>query len=141
MRPMSLRRRPPRDPRARLAGLVMLPRTIDKSRALLPGGDPGEYAIAPGLSAWLLGEIGLSEAEFLDLVHRAADEAEIARAIDERVTPEQRETLNACMKGLRVSDLDTEQRERFVRLHGASADDLVIEALVTDDRGMLQTAR
>ncbi len=141
MRPTSLRRRPPRDPRARLAGLIMLPRTIDKARALLPGGDPGEYSIAPGLSAWLLGEIGFTEAEFLVLVHRAADEHEVARFVDERVAPEQREMLNALMKAMRVADLPSDLRERFLRLHDARDDELVIEVLVADDRGMLQAAR
>jgi len=141
MRPTSLRRRPPRDPRARLAGLIMLPRTIDKARALLPGGDPGEYSITPGLSAWLLGEIGFTEAEFLVLVHRAADEHEVARFVDERVAPEQREMLNALMKAMRVADLPSDLRERFLRLHDARDDELVIEVLVADDRGMRQAAR
>ena len=140
MRPTSLRRRPPRDPRARLAGLIMLPRTIDKARALLPGGDPGEYAITPGVSAWLLGEIGISEAEFLVLVHRAADELEVARFVEARTVPEQREVLNASMKALRVSDLEDDARERFVRLHDAHADELVIDVLVADDRGILRSA-
>lgn len=115
----------------------MLPRTIDKARALLPGGDPGEYSITPGLSAWLLAEAGLSEAEFLVLVHRAADEHDIARIVEERIDPQRCDVLNAHMKALRVADLAGDVRERFVRLHGANDDELVVEVLVADDRGML----
>ncbi|MEA2719064.1 MAG: hypothetical protein QOJ39_928 [Candidatus Eremiobacteraeota bacterium] len=139
MRPTSLRRRPPRDPRARLAGLMVLPRTIDKARALLPGGDPGEYSISPGVSAWLLGEIGITEAEFLVLVHRAADELEVARYVEERVVPEQRDVLNALMRELRVADLGDGLRERFIALHGAQDDELVLDVLVADDRGILRS--
>lgn len=119
----------------------MLPRTVDKARALLPGGDPGDYSITPGLSIWLLGEAGLTEAEFLVLVHRAADEHEIARVFEERVNPQRRDVLNAHMKELRVTDLSGEAREHFVRLHGAQDDELVIDVLVADDRSMLQPAK
>ena len=120
----------------------MLPRTIDKARALLPGGDPGDYSITPGLSAWLLGEAGLSEAEFLVLVHRAADEHEIARVFEERVDPQRRDVLNAHMKELRVRDLPHDEHERFVLRHGGAKDDeLVVDVLVADDRGMLQAVR
>ncbi|HEV3086510.1 MAG TPA: DUF5069 domain-containing protein [Candidatus Elarobacter sp.] len=139
MRPVSLRRRPPRDPRARLAGLMMLPRTIDKARGLMHGGDPGEYTISPGLSAWLLAELGFTEAEFIELVHRAADEDEVAAVVALRVPPEGRETLNSFLKALRVADLSPDHRDRFVRLHGAQDDELVIDVLVADDRCVLRS--
>jgi hypothetical protein len=118
---------------------MVLPRTIDKARALLPGGDPGEYSISPGVSAWLLGEIGITEAEFLVLVHRAADELEVARYVEERVVPEQRDVLNALMRELRVADLGDGLRERFIALHGAQDDELVLDVLVADDRGILRS--
>ncbi|MBV8300103.1 MAG: DUF5069 domain-containing protein [Candidatus Eremiobacteraeota bacterium] len=139
MRPVSLRRRPPRDPRARLAGLMLLPRTIDKARGLMRGGDPGEYVISPGISAWLLAECGFSEAEFIELVRRALDEAEIAAAVAARVSSERREALNAVIKSLRVADLPPEHRERFARLHGAQDDELVLDVLVADDRCALRS--
>ena len=120
---------------------MLLPRTIDKARALLPGGDPGEYSIGPGVSAWLLGEIGLTESELLVLVHRAADEHDVARFVDERVPLARRDAINERIKALRVCDLPADEHERFVRLHGARDDELVIDVLVADDRGMLQAAR
>jgi hypothetical protein len=41
MTPLNLTVHPPRVPRAELDGLIFLPRTIDKVRATLPGGDIG----------------------------------------------------------------------------------------------------
>ncbi len=134
MRPISLRRRPPRDPRARLAGLMLLPRTIDKARAALPGGDPGDYVITPGLSAGLLNEIRLSQAEFVALVRRAADETAIAAAVAERIDPERRERWNAWLQQLHVCDLAPDARDRFIRLHDARPESLAINALIADDR-------
>ncbi|MBV8645668.1 MAG: DUF5069 domain-containing protein [Candidatus Eremiobacteraeota bacterium] len=142
MRPTSLRRRPPRDPRARLGGLMMLPRTVDKARALLPGGDPGDYAITPGLSAWLLGELGFTEPEFLEFVRRAADEQEIAAVALTRVPPEGRECLNAFMRSVRVCDLTPEHRAHFTRAHtlGPEHDELlVIDVLIDDDRDLVNS--
>lgn len=117
----------------------MLPRTIDKARGLMHGGDPGEYTISPGLSAWLLAELGFTEAEFIELVHRAADEDEVAAVVALRVPPEGRETLNSFLKALRVADLSPDHRDRFVRLHGAQDDELVIDVLVADDRCVLRS--
>lgn len=135
MLPISLRRRPPRDPRARLGGLMLLPRTIDKARGLIQGGDPGGYRITPGLSAWLLGQVSLSEAEFLELVRSSPTDDEVARAVAERIEPEQRDAINELLKGLRVRDLSAPLQDEFLRLHGPQdADASVIEALVADDR-------
>ena len=53
MNPMDLSNKPPRKPRAELAGIVFLPRSIDKACATLPGGDPGPYNI-PGFTGMML---------------------------------------------------------------------------------------
>jgi hypothetical protein len=140
MRPVSLRRRPPRDPRARIGGLMMLPRTIDKARGLLPGGDPGDYAIEPGWSAWLLNELSFTQAEFLELVRRAADEAEVATVVGERVSPEKCEALNAAMKALRVADAPPEIRALLHDLYHAAGDELVLDLVIADDRDRVRPA-
>jgi hypothetical protein len=135
MRPISLRRRPPRDPRARLGGLMLLPRTIDKARGLIQGGDPGAYRITPGLSAWLLGQVGLDEAAFLELVRASATEDEVAAAVVARLGPERRDVLNELVRTMRVRDLSAPLRDEFLRLHGPQAEDtVVIDVLVADDR-------
>ena len=119
---------------------MLLPRTIDKARGLIQGGDPGEYRITPGLSAWLLGQVGLSEAEFLELVRSSATEDDVAEAVASRITPERRATLNELVKGLRVCDLSEPLRDEFLRLHGPQdAEKIVIEVLVADDRATFAT--
>ena len=123
MRPISLRRRPPRDPRARLAGLMLLPRTIDKARAALHGGDLGEYHLTPGLSAMLLDEAAFTQAEFVELVHGAPDESAVANAVAQRVAPDRCERWNEALKNFRVADLAPDDQQMFVRLHDARAAD------------------
>ena len=113
---------------------MLLPRTIDKARAALRGGDLGEYHLTPGLSASLLAEIGLTEAEFVELVRQAADENQVANAVAERVPAERRVRWNDALKNVRVADLESDERARFAWLHDARDDELVVDVLVADDR-------
>lgn len=113
---------------------MLLPRTIDKARGLLPGGDPGDYAIEPGWSAWLLREIGFTPDEFLDLVHRAANDDEISAEICRRVPAEKREALNETIRAMRVADAPPDVRAQLDELYGAAPDQLIIDVIVADDR-------
>ena len=45
MEALDLSIRPPRSPYAQMHGLYMMPRTIDKMRAQLPGGKLGPYSL------------------------------------------------------------------------------------------------
>ena len=60
----------------------MMPRTIDKLRAKLPGGKIGAYSVTtafgPGLSLMLLDDIGVTEEWLLELVQKVSVEDEIA---------------------------------------------------------------
>jgi hypothetical protein len=56
--PFDLTQRPPRSPRVRLGGFVILPRLLDKGRALLAG-THGEYNYACPLDEEFLGYTGL----------------------------------------------------------------------------------
>lgn len=113
---------------------MLLPRTIDKARAALRGGDLGDYQLTPGLSAALLDEAGLTAAEFVELVQHAADEAEVADAVAARVAPERGERWNEQLKNRRVADLPADDRAQFKQLHDARDDELVVDVLVADDR-------
>jgi uncharacterized protein DUF5069 len=136
MEPLSLRTNPPRSPREQVAGLMFLPRTIDKARALLPGGDPAGYFISPGLSAWLLGKLGLGEANFLAVVASAPDEAHVAATVCGRISEERLARWNATMASLTVAEIGPELREAFDRLYGPrDPDALVIDVLAADDDG------
>jgi hypothetical protein len=70
-----------------MEGLLMLPRTIDKLRAKLPGGKIGSYTIRgsspllPGFSLVLLDGIGVTDDRLLKIVENAAVEKEIAHLL------------------------------------------------------------
>jgi hypothetical protein len=82
MRPIDLTIQPPRSPYQKMEGLYMMPRTIDKLRAKLPGGKIGAYSITttfgPGLSLMLLDDIGVTERSLLEIVQKVSVEHEIA---------------------------------------------------------------
>ncbi len=138
MTPLNLRDHPPRNPRERVGGLMLLPRTIDKARAFLPGGDPGSYFITPGLSEWLLGRLKLSEAEFVEIVRTAEDDDAVVAALGDRIPPERCERLNGFLETLSVSQTPPELVAQFVALYGpaVAGDTLVIDAIANDDRVM-----
>jgi hypothetical protein len=77
MEPLDLSKRPPRSPRERLDGLAMMPRTIDKLRSTLPGGNPGAYKVA-GFSARMLDMLGVNEDKLREVVRMAASDQDVA---------------------------------------------------------------
>ncbi len=76
----DLRVHPPRSPHAQLAGLIFLPRTVDKVRAKLQG-TLGAYRVSPGMSADLFEWLGITEEQFTLAVREAANDDEIAEWI------------------------------------------------------------
>jgi hypothetical protein len=70
----------PRSPRETLMGIPMLPRTIDKARALLSA-TLGEYVFGEKSSfdMSVLGFLGLSPGQFLEGVRESADDAAMTR--------------------------------------------------------------
>ena len=76
----DLRVHPPRNAREQLAGLVFLPRTVDKVRAKLQG-TLGIYKVSPGLSAYLFEWLGLKEEDFTAAVRDAKTDEDIAEYI------------------------------------------------------------
>jgi hypothetical protein len=118
---LDLRAHPPRHPRERLGGLVMLPRTIDKARALLAGGQPGRYFISPGISAYVLEKLGVPEAAFIAAVAAARDDAGIER-------------WSNNLESLTVAGIAPALRPAFDALYGPRApDELVFDVLADDD--------
>ena len=103
MESLDLRTAPPRSPHEELAGLCMLPRTIDKLRASLPGGHLGAYQIA-GFSARMMEALGISEADLRDVVARAADDAEVAAWIREHTDASAYQAINESLKGITIGD-------------------------------------
>ncbi len=76
MEPLDLSKQPPRAPRAELDGIIFLPRSIDKARAYLPGGNRNGYNI-PGVTGGMLERFGISHEDFIAAVGAAASEADV----------------------------------------------------------------
>ena len=101
MLPLDLTQRAPRSPYEELDGLMLLPRTIDKIRALLPGGAANGYFIngtIQGLSGFLLERLGVNEDELRDVVCHAADDDDVAAWLRTRVDVSIYPALNATLQ-------------------------------------------
>ncbi len=94
MKPLDLTVGPPRAPHAVLDGCIFLPRSIDKVRATLPGGKPGDYRIE-GLTQMMLDSLGLALDTFTLVVAAADDESEVAAFLRERGTASKYASWNA----------------------------------------------
>jgi hypothetical protein len=75
---MDLTKGPPRSPNARLGGMAMLPRMIDKARAALAG-TIGEYVYGEKseFDMTLLEFLGVSAPEFLEAMRKSPDDAAV----------------------------------------------------------------
>jgi hypothetical protein len=86
MDPLDLTTHRPRGPRETTLGFYFLPRTIDKLRAELPGGNMGSYLNHDtGFSAWAVRRLGLDMDEFRNAVRDARDESEVVAWLSARV--------------------------------------------------------
>ena len=118
MQPLDLTTRPPRAPRETLAGLAFMPRTIDKLRAEMPGGNMGKYLNRPdGLSAFMCKRIGVDMDELRAVVASSANEDDVAAWLRERVTPDVAAETSAKLATMTVDRLPPEFQERVRRNH------------------------
>lgn len=133
MEPLDLTQRPPRPPRAELAGIVFLPRSIDKVRASLPSGKLGEYGIAGFTETMLeIFEIGLPE--FTEVVRTATTDDEIATFVSARIDASKLERWHAFVmqrkpRGGNVA----EAIEAYPFLAGRKELGLSLDVLAEDD--------
>ncbi len=104
---LDLRMQAPRSPYATLLDLYMLPRTIDKARAILAGTN-GSYEME-GLSAVLLRELDIAASDFFSICGTSSD-AEIAVWISAR-----RLNINVEYINARLFEL-TSEGDEFERL-------------------------
>lgn len=95
MKTIDLRTLPPRHPLVKLDGLIMLPRTIDKARALLAG-TIGDYELQ-GLSTMLLDALGISADDFLGALTTCPHDADVVAWIRARSHVIDREAINALL--------------------------------------------
>jgi hypothetical protein len=134
MEALDLTQAPPRAPHAQLDGLIFLPRSIDKARATLPGGDPGAYRIE-GFTQRMLDTLGVSREQFVTSVGAAADDAEVAAFLRAHADPAAYAAWNAFISRRAPSGGNrTEAEERYPWL--ASRPDIVLalDVLEEDDK-------
>lgn len=90
---------------------MLMPRTIDKLRAQLPGGNSGGYFIngrIKGISGYLLERLGIVEADLLAVVARATSDDEVAHWLRERADPSQYGAVNASLRRIRPKHAENE---------------------------------
>ena len=93
---MDLTKTYPRSVHEKLYGLVQLPRTIDKGKALAHG-DVGEYHYNCGMDQAVFGFLGIDHEAFLDAIKNAKSDAEIeayAKTFVDKKSPEEIERWN-----------------------------------------------
>lgn len=118
MEPLDLSRHLPRGPRETLAGLMFMPRTIDKLRAEQPGGNIGPYLNRPdGISAYMCKRAGIAMDDLRAVVARAHDEAEIEAWLRQHLDPATVVEANAKMERLGTHKLAPEFFERVKEHH------------------------
>jgi hypothetical protein len=91
---LDLSTQPPRQPRAELGGIIFLPRSIDKARATLRGGDPGPYVLR-GFTTMMLEHLGIAEDAFVGAVAGASSDADVLAFINGKASAEQIAAWNA----------------------------------------------
>lgn len=138
MTPLDLRSRPPRPVRATMLGFYFLPRTIDKLRSELPGGNPGNYINeSDGFSAYVVRRLGLDMDELRTAVAAAPDEAAVEVWLAARVDPGKAPELNAKLETFVVERMSPENQTLVRRRHPvmASRPDLskILDVLDADD--------
>jgi len=139
MTPLDLRKRAPRGPREVLLGFYFLPRTVDKLRAELPGGDPGHYVNEErGFSAYVVRRLGLDMGEFRRAVADCTDEAALLEWLAARVDPLAAPALNAKFETFVVERMSSDDQNLVRRRHPVMAArpelSKILDILEADDR-------
>jgi len=116
MTPLDLSTQPPRAARETVLGFYLLPRTIDKLRAELPGGNMGDYLNHDtGFSAFVVRRLGLNMDEFRAAVAEAENETEVVAWLAARIDPSSAPAMNAKLESF-VVDRMTPGDQELVRL-------------------------
>ena len=108
----DLTQRPPRSPRLKLGGYVILPRMLDKGRAEVAG-KAGEYNFACPLDQRFLSFTGLQAGDILDLLKAAKSDTEVLAWIREHTKLTEPEIMLWSEFQIRRSPSDVESREYY----------------------------
>ena len=108
----DLTQRPPRSPRLKLGGYVILPRMLDKGRAEVAG-KAGEYHFACPLDQRFLSFSGLQPGDILDLLKAGKSDTEVVAWIREHTKLTEPEIMLWSEFQIRRSPSDVESREYY----------------------------
>lgn len=134
MEALDLTKQPPRSPYEKLGGLYMMPRTIDKLRALLPSGNSGAYHI-DGLSRRLLDAIGVKEEDLLKAVASARSDDDVAAWLQQHADRSKYDEINQVLSKRSVDDVvDKEGFNKKYPLARSSKSKLLFDLMLEDDR-------
>ncbi len=117
----DLTKRPPRSPRIRLGGYVLLPRMLDKGRAEIAG-QVGEYKYNCPLDQRFVDFVGIDPAALRDQLAAGKGDGEILNWVNETAqhkrTPWEIEQWSEHMQR-RGPDSDAETLQHFAEMAGA----------------------
>ncbi len=137
MRPLDLTKGRPRAPRDEVDGIVFLPRTIDKARALLPGGNPGDYRL-PGLSQKMFDMLGIDADAFVAAVAKAETDDQVVAWIRDHGKYDAVGDWNAWILGRVVTEKTHEEiAARYPAYARNPHDKHFVSILEIDDRDVL----
>jgi pyrroloquinoline quinone (PQQ) biosynthesis protein C len=141
MEPLDLTKTPPREPRQELDGIAFMPRTIDKVRGNLPGGDPGVYNFK-GFSQMLAEAGGVTEDQLLDVVASATTDEDVAAWLRKNADRKGLEALSKKILDRRVADVKEKDPEGFAQRYPVSKErddiEFMVDMLAADDADMFK---
>lgn len=118
MTPLDLRTHRPRSVRATILGFYLVPRTIDKLRAELPGGHLGAYVNHDtGFSAYIVRRMGLEMNDFRNAVAAATDEEAVVAWLAARIDTSLAPTVNAKLESFVVERMSAEDQALLRERH------------------------
>jgi hypothetical protein len=108
----DLTQRPPRSPRLKLGGYVILPRMLDKGRAEIAG-KAGEYHFACPLDQRFLSFTGLAAEEILNLLKQGKSDTEVLAWIRDHAKQNDWEIFHWSEFHILRVPTDNESRQHF----------------------------
>ena len=137
MEPLDLSARAPRSPYEKLDGLVMLPRTIDKLRATLPGGVAGEFRMR-GTSSRLLEWLGIEEDAMREAVAAAKTDDDVAAWLRERVDASQYPEYNRRLLERTTEHVDKDHFYQVYPWARGRGEIKLFDIMLEDDRRIFE---
>ena len=143
MEPLDLTVTRPRGVRQTILGYYFLPRTIDKLRAELPGGNIGPFLNHDrGFSAFVVRRLGLDMDEFRNEVAAAPNEGAVINWLAERIDPSGAAALNAKLDSFTIDRMTPEDQQLARERHPVTLRqpqlNSILDVIEADDEEMFR---